>query len=518
MTIAEPAAGNEAGPRLLRSWIDRTATRHPDKPFIICAEDGRTVRYGQLRDVTCRMAAYLHSQSIGINDRVALFANNSIEHLLCYFGVMAYGATICTVHVEMNRNQLDNILTRLKPRLVLYEAGLKLDDLLAQTEAPRFRLGTWDHPSSDTFFGAVTRSEPIDTCVDATFSDDAVILFTSGTSERPKGVVLSFREMLGNAGPTAEGFAITEEDRIYDFRSFNWCSAQTLSALPPLYRGATLILGQRFSRSRFFEYIRHYGATIATGNPTTINLLLNGGDTVERGALPSLRFITSSSAPLSIEEWRSFEARFGIPVAQGYGSSETGWIATATDKTRRHGSVGRPLPYHRLAVVDAEGRPLAAGETGHVELGGFADNDYRYLADDGSVKVNSRGRIRTGDLGALEDGYLRLTGREKELIIRGGAKISPAEIDSILMQCPGVVEAATVGVPDQTYGEEVVAYVVLRSGTTVDADEILRRCNGLLPAFKAPKHVVLSDALPKTERGKLDRKALVEKWGRKTKD
>ncbi len=516
MTIAELGAGNEAGPHLLRFWIDRAATRHPDKPFIVCAEDGRAIRYGELRDYTRRMAACLHSQGIGANDRVALFANNSIEHLLCYFGVMAYGATICTVHVEMNRNQLDNILTRLKPRLVLYEAGLKLDDLLAQSSAPRSRLGPWDHPLSDTFFGTVANSEPDDVNVDAKPTDDAVILFTSGTGERPKGVVLSFREMLGNAGPTAEGFAMTGEDRIYDFRSFNWCSAQTLSALPPLYRGATLILGQRFSRSRFFEYIRHYGATIATGNPTTINLLLNG-DAVERGDVPLLRFVTSSSAPLSVEEWRSFETRFGIPVAQGYGSSETGWIATATGKTCRHGTVGRPLPYHRLAVVDAEGRPLAEGETGHVELGGFADNAYRYLADDGSVKVNSRGRIRTGDLGALEDGYLRLTGREKELIIRGGAKISPAEIDSILMQCPGVVEAATVGVPDQTYGEEVVAYVVIRSGTTGDADEILRRCNGLLPAFKAPKRVVLSDALPKTERGKLDRKALVERWGRETK-
>src|SRR5262249_19130713 len=143
----------------------------------------------------------------------------------------------------------------------------------------------------------------------------------------------------------------------------------------------------------------------------------------------------------------------------------------------------------------------------------FSDNDYRYLAEDGTVKVYSRGRIRTGDLGSFDaDGFLRLTGREKELIIRGGAKISPAEIDSVLMQNPEVMEAATVGVPDQTYGEEVVAYVVLRADATIGADDILRRCNGALPAFKAPKKIMLSDALPKTERGKLDRKALVAQW------
>ena len=189
------------------------------------------------------------------------------------------------------------------------------------------KLGAWDQPAPDTFYAAVARCAPSDAQVAARPTDDAVILFTSGTSERPKGVILSFRELLANAKPTADGFALTGEDRIYDFRSFNWCSAQTLSALPPLYCGATLILGNRFSRSRFFDHIKKYGATIATGNPTTLNLLLNGDDTTKRDDLPTLRYITSSSAPLTVEEWRRFEQRFGIPVAQGYGSSETGWIA-----------------------------------------------------------------------------------------------------------------------------------------------------------------------------------------------
>jgi acyl-coenzyme A synthetase/AMP-(fatty) acid ligase len=321
--------------------------------------------------------------------------------------------------------------------------------------------------------------------------------------------------LLSNAKPTADNFELTSEDRIYDFRSFNWCSAQTLSALPPLLRGATLILGRRFSRTKFFDHIKQYGATIATGNPTTLNLLLNGDDVVRREDVPTLRYITSSSAPLTVEEWRRFEDRFGIPVAQGYGSSETGWIAAVPGDARRFGTVGRPLPYHDLAIVDAQGRRLPAGEIGQVELGAFADVDYRYLAEDGAVKVNSRGRIRTGDLGCLDtDGFLRLTGREKELIIRGGVNISPVEIDSVLMQSPEIIEAATVGVPDGVYGEEVVAYVVLRAGASIGAEEILRHCSAALPAFKAPKKILLSDALPKTERGKLDRKALVERWAK----
>jgi long-chain acyl-CoA synthetase len=202
-----------------------------------------------------------------------------------------------------------------------------------------------------------------------------------------------------------------------------------------------------------------------------------------------------------------------VPIAQGYGSSETGWIAAMPGEARRLGTVGRPFAYHRLAIVDADGRQLPPGEIGQIESGGFAGHPYRYLAEDGSVRTSSRGRIRTGDLGLLDgDGFLCLTGREKEVIIRGGVNISPVEIDSFLMRRPELIEVATVGVPDAIYGEEVVSYVVARPGVTLDADELLRYCSDGLPAFKAPKEIVLSTSLPKSERGKLDRRALAQRW------
>jgi long-chain acyl-CoA synthetase len=508
----------EPGPKLLRDWIARAAQRHPDKPWIVSADDGRTLTYRELDEAAGRISAFLHSHGIESNDRVALLANNSIEHLLCYFGVMAYGATICTVHVEMNRNQLDNIFTRLEPSLVLHQDGLGLDDLLSAVAAPRLRLGRSDQPESGTFFAELARQAPNDAQTTAGGDDDAVILFTSGTSARPKGVVLNYREHLTNIESAADGFGITSDDRVYDFRSFNWASAQLLGALVPLQRGATLVMAAKFSASRFFGHIRDHRVTVAAGNPTTINILLNTETHARRDNLPTLRFITSSSAPLTLEEWRRFEARFGIPIAQGYGSSETGWIAAIPGEARRLGTAGRPLPCHRLAIVDAEGRALPPGEIGQIEIGGFeiggnAAHDYRYLADDGSVRVNSRGRIRTGDLGCLDaDGFLSVTGREKDLIIRGGVNISPVEIDSFLMQRPELIEVATVGVPDAVYGEEVVSYVVARPGATVDAGELLRYCSDGLPAFKAPKQIVLSASLPKTERGKLNRRALAERW------
>jgi len=502
-----------AGSELLQSWIARAAACAPDKPWVIIADDGQAISYGQLRDVIRRFATFLHERGLGPNDRVALLANNSIEQLLCYFGVMAAGATVCTVHIEMNRNQLDDIFARLKPKLVLYQDGLNLDDLLVQTSAPRLQIGRWDGPGADTLFAVLTCCAPGEPQRAARPDDDAVILFTSGTSAKPKGVVLSFREYLSNIDPVADGFGVTADDRIYDFRPFSWASAQLLGALVPVNRGATLVLGEKFSASRFFAHLRDHDVTIAAGNPTTINILLNGDGDAHRRNLPKLRFITSSSAPLVLEEWKRFEQKFDIPVAQGYGASEASWIAAIPGEARRLGTVGRPFAYHDLAIVDGDGRRLPAGEIGYVELGGVPDHPFRYLAEDGEVKTHNRGRIRTGDIGYLDaDGFLTLTGREKELIIRGGAKISPLEIDSCLMQCAEVIEAATVGVPDAIYGEEVVSYVVTRPGAQIDAEALLRYCGTVLPAFKAPKQIVLSTSLPKSDRGKLDRKALAQHW------
>jgi long-chain acyl-CoA synthetase len=414
----------------------------------------------------------------------------------------------------MNRNQLDNIFERLKPRLILSQDGLQLDDLLAQATAPQLRIGRWGRPDAGTLLAELRRLDP-SAPQDATApDDDAIILFTSGTSAKPKGVVLNFREYLLNIDPLVAGFDITADDRLYDFRPFSWNSAQTLGALAVVNRGATLVLAERFSASRFFQHLRDYAVTIATGNPTTINILLNSDQSIHHNDLPKLRYMTSSSAPLLLEEWKKFEQRFGIPVAQGCGASEVSWIAAIPGEQRRIGKVGRPLPYHDLAIVDAEGRRLPSGEIGYIELGGLPDHPFRYLGEAGEIKIHCRGRFRTGDLGSLDaDGFLTITGREKDLIIRGGAKISPLEIDSFLMQHADVIEAATIGVPDAIYGEEVMSYVVVRPGAGIAPDDILQFCAGLLPPFKAPKRIVLSpSALPKTERGKLDRKALAERW------
>jgi acyl-CoA synthetase (AMP-forming)/AMP-acid ligase II len=505
----KPVDALAPGPATLRGWIARAASASPDKPYLVSIDDERVLTYRDLEHVTEGIAAMLRARGIGPGRRVALLANNSLEHLALYLGVLTAGATICTVHVEMNRSHLPGILAALSAELVIYDDLFEIDDLPSRTRAVSSALGRWSKQGDHQGIFAELAATPANPAPVVATAGDAVIFFTSGTSALPKGVVLTHRELLQNANAIATAFGIGPDDRIHDHRSFNWASAQLLSALGTLSVGATLLLARKFSRSRFFPDIQSWQATVAAGNPTLLNLLMQGDDGVTGSDLPYLRFITSSSAPLLLADWRRFEDRFKIPVVQGYGTSETGWIAGSTAATQRHGTVGKPLPYLQCAIVADDGTALPTGEIGRVEVGVHPGCAYRYLSADGTFRVHAKGRLRTGDLGFLDaEGYLHLTGREKDLIIRGGVNISPLEIDNVLLELPQVEEAATIGVPDAIWGEEVVSIVVLKSGQAIEAAEILAFCSARLPAAKAPKRIEFATSLPKTERGKLDRKAL----------
>jgi acyl-coenzyme A synthetase/AMP-(fatty) acid ligase len=503
-----------SSPATLRGWLDHGRGRLADKVLVHSIDQGKSITYAQMHDVAGRIGAYLRQAGFAPGERVALLANNSIEHLAVYFGVMAYGATICTIHVEANAAHLGEILASLRPRLVLYQEGL---DTAVPIEGTA--LGEWRADGGAGFFAALPQAPPAGlTACDAGTSDNACIFFTSGTSARPKGVVVDFKQLLDNVVPTAQALAMTQEDRLLDFRSYNWASAQILSALAPLAVGASVVMAGKFSRSRFFAWIREHRATITAGNPTTLNMLTNGEAPAAAAGLPSLRFVLSSSAPLGSRDWRRFEERFAIKVVQGYGASEAGWIAGGNENTVRRGSAGRPLPYHQLRIVDESGTALPAGQTGLVELGDDRARKYRTIAEDGAIVVDATGRLRTGDIGYLDDdGYLFLTGRKKDLIVRGGVNIAPAEIDAVLLRHGSVAEAAAIGVPDEIYGEEVVAYISLAADAELGEAALLEHCAKHLPDFKAPKAIAFIDAMPRNARGKLDRRALTEAWGRQAK-
>ena len=257
---------------------------------------------------------------------------------------------------------------------------------------------------------------------ETTARDDGVIFFTSGTSDTPKGVVLSFREQLGNIRPMTEGFGITADDRIYDFRSFNWASAQLLGVLAPLCRGATLVMATKFSATRFFDDMR---ATASPSRPATRPpSTCCSPPTGDRGAGradAALHHIELGAAPGNrVAALRGTLRHPGRPGLW----RQRDRLDRRQSGTRRRSARSAGRSPTTASPSWALGRDLAPGEIGQVELGAWDDNAYRYLGDDGAVRVASRGRMRTGDMGFLDaDGYLHLTGRAKDLIIRGGVNI-----------------------------------------------------------------------------------------------
>jgi acyl-coenzyme A synthetase/AMP-(fatty) acid ligase len=227
--------------------------------------------------------------------------------------------------------------------------------------------------------------------------------------------------------------------------------------------------------------------------------------------IPTLRLMSCSTAPLTAQQWEQFEQMYGVTLLQLYGMSETGWICGNRHYAKRMGTVGLPALHQELLIVDPDGRECPPGVEGEITVGG-PQMAIGTLNDDGSIEPLLGQRIKSGDLGIKdEDGFVRVTGRAKDLIIRGGVNIAPLEIDEILLKHPGVAEAAAVGVPDAIYGEEVVCYVVAKD-RALTAANVLDHCRKFLPPAKTPKEVSIVAELPKSDRGKVLRDKLRENW------
>ena len=227
--------------------------------------------------------------------------------------------------------------------------------------------------------------------------------------------------------------------------------------------------------------------------------------------------MTCSTAPLTLEQWLRFEEMYGVKLLQMYGMSEAGWMCGNRHYASKMGTVGLPALHQELEIIDGRGRPCPANVEGEVTAGG-PHCAIGYLRDDGTIEPIRGKRIKSGDLAIMdEDGFIRVSGRTKDLIIRGGVNIAPLEIDEVLLKHPGILDAAAVGVPDQIYGEEVVCYVVARPGASLTEAAVIEHCRACLPAPKVPKHAFIVSELPKSDRGKVLRDKLKDDWSERMK-
>lgn len=495
--------------------------RDPRKTAIVDLDQKSAITFGDLDQITTDIAAFLKSRGIGKGHRVLLLADECLEKLLIWFGAWRIGAVICPLNIEINEKVMVELAQAVNPALILCHRDLDMAALVGDHPAPRIRFGQWSAAGAadpqDEFFCVVPKGRSAAELPERNNPEDVSCIFcTSGTTARPKIVVYDHAAYWLNGLSTLEFLGLGEDDRTLEYRSFGWNSAQVLSLMPFVEKGLTLHIAKRYSHSRFFEWVRSYGISFSAGVPTVLNMMLNKPLGYTSKDIPTLRLMTCSTAPLTAQQWMQFEEMYGIKLLQLYGMSEAGWVCGNRHYKSKFGTVGVPALHQEVEIVDAQGNPVAVGAEGEITAGG-PQTAIGYLHDDGTIEPLRPKRIKTGDLGIQDaEGFIRISGRTKDLIIRGGMNIAPLEIDEVLLKHPGILDAAAVGVPDSIYGEEVVCYVVGKEPGLTEAS-VSQHCQQYLPLAKTPKQIFIVPDLPKNDRGKVLRDKLREDWASRSK-
>ena len=494
------------------------AKRDPSKTAIVDLDQGNaSITFGELEQVVTDIAADLKRRGVKKGDRVLLLSDETLEKLLIWLGAWRMGAIICPLNIELNEANLAALAAMIRPKIMFTHKELDGAKLTAGIDAPLIRFGQWKpaagNDPEDQYFTALAHGAKAAEIPERNNAEDTSCMFcTSGTTSKPKIVVYDHCAYWLSGLDTLDILGLEANDKTLEYRSFGWNSAQILTLLPFLQKGLTMHIARRFSHSRFFEWIQKHDLTFAAGVPTVVNMLLNKPLGYTAKDLPSLRLMTCSTAPLTAEQWKNFEEMYGVTLLQLYGMSEAGWICGNRHYRRRMGTVGPPALHQEFEIVDGEGKVCPPEVEGEVTIGG-PQIAIGYLMEDGGIDPVRGKRIKTGDLAMMDtDGFVRVTGRTKDLIIRGGMNIAPLEIDAVLLKHPGIYDGAAVGVPDKIYGEEVVAYVMPMPGVTLTEADVVAHCKQHLAAAKLPKQVLIVPELPKSDRGKVLRDKLRADW------
>ena len=501
------------------SLLEKWNRRDPTKTALVDLDQGgKSISWGELAVEADKISRLLADRNIEPGDKVAVLSEEVIEKLIIWLGIWRHGAAVCPLNVEMNRSHLGEILEVVEPKMILAHRELDTGFLSDGGKAITQRFGPWpgDGEAGDFFTDLAGYRDGDGSDIEYRNGpgDLSCIFCTSGTTSKPKSVVYNHMSYWLSGLSTLDMLGLTEDDRTLEYRSFGWNSAQILSLMPWLQVGSTMHIAHRFSRSRFFGWVREHGITFAAGVPTVVNMLLNEPPEEDEMELPTLRLMTCSTAPLSPEQWQQFEKMYGVTLLQLYGMSEAGWICGNRHYRRRMGTVGPPAKHQEFLIVNADGDPCPPGTEGEITVGG-PQTCSATMSPDGVLTDLSEARIKTGDLGIMdEDGFVAVTGRTKDLIIRGGVNIAPLEIDNLLVNHPKVNEAAAIGVPDEIYGEEVAACIVTKAGEVVSESELTDWCRESLPDFKIPKQYLFMEELPRSDRGKVLRDELKEFWSK----
>jgi long-chain acyl-CoA synthetase len=438
---------------------------------------------------------------IGRSDVVAVVLPNSVELVTIMFAAWRLGAALTPVNPALTEREVQYQVTDSAARLVVAD-----DSSLSKTEGGVARVCVVDEllrRDGGTEVGP-PRLDP---------EDLALVVYTGGTTGRPKGVMLDHANLVATAAMIVEWFEMTAADRCLLVLPLFHVNGIMVSVVSPLLAGGSTVIAPRFDPKTFWHLVERVRPTYFSAVPT-IYAMLTGLPPEVRPDTSSLRCAVCGAAPMPTAAIRDFEDRYGVGILEGYGQSEGTVVTTANplNGTRKPGTVGLPLPGQEVRIVGDDDQPVASGQVGEVTVRG--PNVMRgYLRQpEETAKTLRGGWLHSGDVGRFDKGgYLVLVDRLKDMIIRGGENIYPKEIEDALYAHPSVAEAAVVGRPNQLFGEEPVAFVVLRPGLATEPDELIEHCKTLLAKFKLPRDVFIETSLPKTSIGKIAKPMLRER-------
>jgi len=459
--------------------------------------------YAQLRDAALAYAEGLRKQGIGPGERVLLIAPTVPEFVIAYLGILALGAVVVPVNTMSTRSELEYFIDDAGCSLVVawHELGPAAAEAAATHGVAHWSLTEGARVAGDEILSAMCDRAPDDT---------AVILFTSGTTGRPKGAELTVGNLLSAGEISARLCGTTPEDRAGTGLPLFHVFGQAAVLMSALTGGATVSLLARFSAEAMLEMLRRDRLTIMSGVPTMWNAMLHSAGDATADDFTQLRLAVSGGASLPAEVARTFQEKFGCTLLEGYGLTETTAIATFGGPTAPPGTVGQAVFDTEVQIRDLAGEPVGPDTAGEVYIKGpTVMRGYHNRADATTDVLSADGWLRTGDIGEMDaEGNLRIVDRAKDLIIRGGYNVYPSEVEAVLYEHPDIVEAAVVGIPHEHYGEEVAAVLVVRPGSPQDGPAITAWSRERLSAYKIPRIVQFVDVLPKGSTGKLLKRAI----------
>ncbi len=482
--------------------------RNPNGVALRC--DDLEFTFAELDAAAARVATLLEQAGVEPGDRVGVMLPNTPAFAVVFHGIIYRGAVAVPMNPLLKAREVAYYLSNSGAKALFgtpdfaAEAGAGADDADAQC---------WivdDAGLMDLIADLPAQKCPVERGAD----DVAVILHTSGTTGKPKGAMLTH----GNLGRNAEVAVRTlletgPDDVVMGCLPLFHVFGLTCGLNGAVLAGATLTLIPRFDARKALEVIARDAVTVFQGVPTMYSALLGVADEAAAEATRTLRVCVSGGAAMPVQVLTDFEKTFGCAVLEGYGLSESSPAAAFNhpNRERKVGSIGTPIEGVQMRVVDLNGGEVPQGDTGEIQIRGHnVMKGYWNLPDATRATISPDGWLATGDVGRVdEDGYFYIVDRTKDLIIRGGYNVYPREIEEVLYEHPDVAEAAVIGVPHDSLGEEVGAAVALKKGASVGADELRDYVKARVAAYKYPRQVWLVDGLPKGPTGKVVKREII---------